>query len=448
MKTASRLPSEISEPNGVAYERLRERMAERPLALVGAGISAGLGYPAWGELLTSLHDKVAQLPERQRPAPKILNQMARIEDALWRAEEYRRLLGDEDFFGAVTERFKPRPVPPTSAAAALCGLSFSHFLTTNYDPSLESSEGLAVVNWSNASQVSRFLRSLANGFGDRSVVYLHGRYDDPTVILSEQDYLRRYVIESELTKRLFALFVLKPVVFVGFSMSDPELRQLLRIIRYQIDLDAAETQHFAFLPLTQQAEADGIEGPRRQEYRARYGVEPIFYRVVTSTSADGTTTDDHGQLTELLLALNGDGDGVLESERKPMKGAPVFAIDAVANVAPNPDDPRKGQFGGSPSANGRTLSASVDGSDGWFRIDLRVEPDPGAPPITGTVSFHLHDTFHPDVRDNEPVDGVATEELWAYGAFTVGVSIEGEPMTRLELDLAQLNDAPRLFRER
>jgi hypothetical protein len=110
------------------------------------------------------------------------------------------------------------------------------------------------------------------------------------------------------------------------------------------------------------------------------------------------------------------------------------------------DDPHKGQFGGHSQRNGATLSAHVDAlrSD-WFEICLTVTVDP-APSEPVTVRFHLHPTFRISVREVPLQSGRAELILRAWGAFTVGVEINGR--TRLELDLAELPDAPQAFRER
>jgi hypothetical protein len=124
--------------------------------------------------------------------------------------------------------------------------------------------------------------------------------------------------------------------------------------------------------------------------------------------------------------------------------------DAVPVVL-RTDDPNKGRFGGAPRANGRVLTAKVDPvpfSTYLFRVRLAVEAEAGQPPIQGPVEFHLHPSF----RDPEPsvpvdADGRAVLEVLAYGAFTVG-AVGDAGTTRLELDLAELPDAPPLFRSR
>jgi cellulose biosynthesis protein BcsQ len=114
---------------------------------------------------------------------------------------------------------------------------------------------------------------------------------------------------------------------------------------------------------------------------------------------------------------------------------------------PDPEDPQKGQWGGLTQRNGRTLTATVRQlSRDWFEIELEVVGTP-LRPLSGTVDMHLHPTCVPPVQTVEARDGRARLLIRAWGAFTVGVSADAGA-TLLELDLAQVPDAPALFRER
>lgn len=112
------------------------------------------------------------------------------------------------------------------------------------------------------------------------------------------------------------------------------------------------------------------------------------------------------------------------------------------------DDPQKGQWGGQSERDGRRLSARVVAQAGseWFGIALRVEAT-AEPPLEGDVEFHLHPSFHPSVVSVPARGGQAILHHPAWGAFTVGVAADGG-RTRLELNLAELSDAPALFLER
>jgi hypothetical protein len=119
-------------------------------------------------------------------------------------------------------------------------------------------------------------------------------------------------------------------------------------------------------------------------------------------------------------------------------------------ASPDPADLQRGKWGGQSVSNGRQLSARVtptpDDSD-WFEVRLQVSALPNAAPLRGDVQFHLHDTF----ADPDPivpaVNGVAELIRLAWGAFTVGAETEGGA-TRLELNLAELPDAPETFKRR
>jgi hypothetical protein len=115
-----------------------------------------------------------------------------------------------------------------------------------------------------------------------------------------------------------------------------------------------------------------------------------------------------------------------------------------------PSDPWKGSFGGKSEVAGRRLEASVERSADAanpFRLTLRVvSTEPRRNPLSGSVQFFLHDTF----KNDRPIvtvgpDGAAQLVLRAYGAFTVG-ALADDGKTRLELDLATLQDAPEEFR--
>jgi hypothetical protein len=112
------------------------------------------------------------------------------------------------------------------------------------------------------------------------------------------------------------------------------------------------------------------------------------------------------------------------------------------------DDPQKGQWGGSSERNERLVEASVTATsydDELFNISLKVNTTNPLHPLTGEVKFHLHDTFINPIRVVKVKDGMAQLHLVAYGAFTVGVECD-QGQTKLELDLAELTDAPIIFK--
>ena len=400
-----------------ARARLKEIVhTQQPLALVGAGLSAGLGYPVWTTLLNQLDELFLEV----RPGTPTMRDEP---DQLWRAEEYKRAIPTERYHAFLQEKFGPRAPKTNDALESLVRAPFRHILTTNYDPCLDRAHqhvfgnSPRVIRWDEQLELRNLLYSLGNrvDVANRHYVHLHGRYDRPAqIVLSETDYTERYFRSSAASKKLFAMFATQSVVFVGFGFSDPDFMQLLR--EATLAVGSGDPRHFAILAQPRSGDAF-----MRRRLVEKFGIEPVFYR----------PTDDHSGLTELLGELAGSSPRAPEKARE------------------DPDDPNKGCFGGSPEANHRRVSAKVvalEDAPSWYSVTITVEStDPEQHPLGGDVVFHLHPTFGERVRRRGVLGGRATLELTAWGAFTVGVETDAGG-TRLELDLSMLADAPHKFR--
>jgi len=410
-----------SAANTSALASLRQVIAsEKPLALVGAGASVPLGLPTWSQLLQELEP---DLPPLHADYLKALREDS---DLLWRAEEYRRMIGAETYRAYLRRRFgATRAVELTDTIVSLVRLPFRHFLTTNYDDVILKAHAAAqlpaptVLNWWRDDDVRTFIFGLRSDDGLRLLMHLHGRHNEPqSIVLTDGDYTDRYVRVTDTARKLFAVFSTERVVFVGFSLNDPDLMALLREVNAMIRSD--EPRHFAVMGLEQQI----MESWERNRLRRRYGVNTIFY-----DNADGT----HQGLAEVLAAIT-----------PPTAAAsPLVAEEAVIN---DPEDPQKGRWGGSNQANGRELIASVSALEpDWFEATLTVRSTDANKPFTGDVIFHLHPTIRPTVRRAPVIGNQASIKVQSYGAYTVGAQADGG-RTRLELDLASLPDAPHFFR--
>jgi hypothetical protein len=121
-----------------------------------------------------------------------------------------------------------------------------------------------------------------------------------------------------------------------------------------------------------------------------------------------------------------------------------YLIRIVDETAPS--DPQKYRWGESAERNGRWLTASVYSlRRGWYHITMRVHSLLGHQKLKGAVTFHLHDSFEPPARTVTAHGGEATLKVVAYGAFTVGVEADAG-RTKLELDLGDIRDAPKGFK--
>jgi hypothetical protein len=409
------------------YQRLLDAFGAGCIAFVGSGTSVPSGFPTWAGLLDRLRDAADEAdPRGPRQLPPLAERDGAA-DLLWEAEEYRRRLGANRYQPFLREEFKPNGKAPGAALAALVALPFKDFITTNYDELIEQAardahQQLRAAHWHNADAVRQFLGDLSNArrTAERRVLYLHGRYDDPEhVVLTEHDYIARYVTDEGTRRRLFSIFALVPVVFVGFSLGDPDLVELLRQV--QAALGPGRPRHFAVLGLERASDEPAI----RNRLEGKFGVAPVFYPVTEDKGRK-----DHSALATLLRQLAIDLTGELAPRSLP-----------VVPPAPDANDPNKGQFGGRAEGGERRLTATVardQEKPDWFDITLTLATTDPARPLPSQVTFHLHPSFRHPVHTIATALGVAQLNVRAYGAFTVGVEVPDAKPSRLELDLALL----------
>jgi hypothetical protein len=414
-----------------------------PLALVGAGASMDSGFPSWADLI----DKLSQAAAAQRPLPKWYATLNASNDAAWQAEEYRIALGPQKFADFIKLTFKPAATV-AEPHHAIAQLPFRHILTTNYENccevALKKVDGgrPPTFRWDQTDELNRFIMGLGHGGVPRHVIYMHGRYNAPeSIILTEESYVRRYIETEDARRKLLAIFMTNRVVFIGFSMSDPDLAHLMREVAARVRTE--DRPHYAIMGYSTPEEREAIS----RRMGVKFGVKVAFYHVPENT-------EDHGNL-EVLLRYLKTGRVVGRRSPKPPPTRTLAPAPAHPGPAPRPTvgqskiDPRKGAFGGKPRRDGLVLRVEdvhEKVKDRWLTYAIVLEDTRSPPKLTGKVRFFLHPTFGEDEFDMPVRKGRVRMAMGSYGAFTLGV--ETEDGTRLELDLATdpNPDIPRWFR--
>jgi hypothetical protein len=300
--------------DGDRVQRLVEHLrAHRLVLFAGAGLSKRLGYPLWGEYVQALEGELGTKID-PRPA-SLLEWCEQIKHAF---EITHRL---DDYHAHIEQTFgRAGGQPYDQLHLALVRLGFRGFVTTNYDPAIAN----AVIATSGVSgspcdsldlgdprsfAIFDFLRDLSAGVARKAVLHLHGyfRYPD-RVILAESDYLERYgdyrsvddegfptqrALDATPMKVTWSLLVTHPVLFIGFSLGDEALRHLLRVTQADF-YRGRHLDHFAFVP-----SRSSEEEKRLDEAWMRFGITPIYYRVVASVELGA----DHSNLEVLVERL-------------------------------------------------------------------------------------------------------------------------------------------------
>jgi hypothetical protein len=260
-----------------------------------------MGYLTWDALIQNLEQLAVECGDSFT-----VDISTREGDVLRYAETIKRHIvktqGDLDrYYQRLYALYRTRTPSCGDLHKALVRLPVRGILTTNYDTVLEAAlvqtntnehghDNSLVVGDDLAVRVSEFLMSLNNIERiPRRVAHLHGRYDQPAgIVLSLEDYAKAYGVKLHRTngeaarevqwrlhrKVLWAILATRRAVFVGFSMNDPYLREMLKTVSEDL-WRWDEPVHFAIMDIRPE---DAIQKKRGAEIlREQYGIEVVFY---------------------------------------------------------------------------------------------------------------------------------------------------------------------------
>ena len=263
--------------------------AKRCAVLVGAGASAGAGLPLWGQLLEKM------ITAGQTHGVVQADRAAQYRQLATKPEKYLMVAsGLKDDFGNYFDEFieatfiAPRP-QPTELHRALVALDKLQFvLTTNYDTILEriyrvKDPDVSVCTFRDTGEIQRRLSKreffILKAHGDASRL-------GNDVILTDADYRNLLYRQRGYQSLLSALFTMFTIVFVGASMTDPELTLLLNYISDAFTPSSGPS-HFALMA---QEDVTQVEKDR--------WFKDFNIQLITVSKAN-----DYAELTKFLVAL-------------------------------------------------------------------------------------------------------------------------------------------------
>lgn len=205
------------------FEELRSSINEGNVILfVGAGISATLGLPNWSQLISHISSELGY-------DDRIFKKYG---DSLTLAEFYEINKGHigelrswmDTQWSISTEKIKESVIHET-----IVKLNFPIIYTTNYDHCLET----AFTSWN-----KKYKRIISvDDFVEiddtiTQIIKFHGDtiYDN-SIVLTESSYFERLAFDSPLDIKLRADMLGKSILFIGYSLSDINIRLLI----YKLD---------------------------------------------------------------------------------------------------------------------------------------------------------------------------------------------------------------------
>lgn len=194
------------------FKTIRKAIENNKLAVfVGSAVSFDSKLPSWGKLIGLMKSSL-ELP--------------RTDDYLKIAEHYYLQYGRNTYYSKIKDFF-PLESQPNPLHKLLLSLKPQHIITTNWDDLLEK----AISNNGELYFTVADDHELASSPSSQLLVKMHGDLAHRNIVFKESDYLSysdKFPLIENFIKSLFSTHV---VVFIGYSISDHNLNQILSWIR-------------------------------------------------------------------------------------------------------------------------------------------------------------------------------------------------------------------------
>lgn len=285
------LVSEERPPHEILATAIERR---RAVLFVGAGVSMAVGLPSWQSMIDHLLDDLGL--ER--------NVIDGMHGGYQMLAEYYRLkrggIGPLRSWLDRNWRVDPERIAASELHRMIVELDFPIIYTTNYDRNLETAFDVLKKPYTKISNAKEIASAEA---GVTHIIKFHGDFDDDaSLVLTETDFLNRLAFNSPLDIRFRADALGSTLLFIGYSMSDPNIRLLLHRI-WQIWDESGHSQDrpksFVFV---------AQRNPVQEAVLANWGITTI-------APPDGMAADDG--LTQLLRDIRQRLDRNIESSSLP-----------------------------------------------------------------------------------------------------------------------------------
>jgi len=250
----------------------------------GAGVGAEAGLPGWS---AALYELSAFIRNYDRSISEIMAQRIRDGNFSQAAQFYymantteeNKIQGLEQVFGKKCE--------VTSNLKTLISLNIKHFITTNYDMTIEET-------WSsiNASSIPSFSNTPDDFIGahrylsrnkEPFVIHIHGVITKATTLVLCKDHYDKIKNIEAYSQFLRHLIMTRSLLFVGFSFLDPAIKSFLDYANSVLKF-ICDNPSFAAIPETNKDLVPFLQASN---------VTPIVYK----------STDNHAGLWALIKWL-------------------------------------------------------------------------------------------------------------------------------------------------
>lgn len=217
---------------------------------VGAGVSKNSGVCSWWELVKEIADRINENKCKSCDIKNLVctecgknvemcsvdNYNCKLkynfssDDFLIIPQHYFESLGDDksEYYQLLREQFC-KPIKSNIIDDIIVSLNPEHIITTNYDHLLEDTK---VPNISKYT-IIKSDHDILEKNGRNYIIKMHGDVDDlQNIVLKEDDYLKYSQNHILIESYIKALLIDKTFLFVGYSLSDNNLKLVMSYIDY------------------------------------------------------------------------------------------------------------------------------------------------------------------------------------------------------------------------
>lgn len=187
---------------------------------IGTGISMNSGLPSFAELINHF---VIDLGMTRKIDYS-------IDECIIIPEKYYLQYGENQYYKTI-EKYLPTNVKPTKLHNIIFDLKPQFIITTNFDNLLEKT----INNLGESYHIIKSDNDLSFSNNQKLLIKMHGDLELKNIILKESDYLSysdKFPLVENYIKSIFSTNI---TMFLGYSLNDYDLRQILQWLRNRQD---------------------------------------------------------------------------------------------------------------------------------------------------------------------------------------------------------------------
>ena len=235
------------------------------ILFVGSGVPKNLGLPTYSELIDQMAKNLGYNPQE-------FNSWGNS-DFLILAEYYFLQKGSLGALRSWMDRMWHNSrieISKSDIYRLIIELDFPLIYTTNFDRWLENAYDYYKQDYTKITNVADITRTKIN---KTQIIKFHGDFDDDSsLVLTESSYFKRLNFETSLDIKLRSDSLEKSILFIGYSLSDINIRYML----YKLHKQWKESNYEHVRPRSYIFLVD--PNPIKEKILEERGIIPIIYK--------------------------------------------------------------------------------------------------------------------------------------------------------------------------